>query len=143
MSMMTQRITRLPRDDRSLADFRAFTRETILDIPLPAEMAAEIVDAVDEVVSGFLREARDQPGEIELSIDVDDVRLKVIVTDTNTDCQRSVATDSGELSRWMERERDNAPRMARSREVMDELRYVYRKGFENRIEMLRFLHDAE
>ena len=99
-----------------------------------------LILAIDEAMTCFVRYAESQgrrDGAITLRLTLDDVCLSVGITDTRTDC------DPGELSpvEMMEAFSDEPEHrlgIFLIRAIMDEVTYVYRRGFENQFQMVKF-----
>ena len=130
----------LPKETAALGDARAFTEKVVADSPFDEKQRRLLVLAIDEAVTCFVGYAEAHgalDGSITLKLSLDEVCLSVGITDSHTDC------DPGELSpvEMMENFSEE-PRHRLGiffiRAIMDEVRYVYRRGFENQFQMLKF-----
>ena len=124
----------------SLSDIRNFTREVLRSAGLQEKAVRLVVVASDEAVTSIVRQARadQRQGMIAISIDVDDVRIRISIADSGN------LFDPGsrgveELSRFIEGRRSLEIGIFLIRQVMDEIEYVYRKGFENQLVLTKFL----
>ena len=90
--------------------------------------------AVDEALSNLVRnakqEGREGHTEIRLSIDLNPVRLSILVTDDRNDFYREAVDET--LAR------DQKLGLVLIRQIMDEIQYVYRRGIENTQQMVKF-----
>ena len=84
-------------------------------------------------------EYKDFDHEVTLQIDVDDVRLKVVIDDTLNVFDLNGGLTDAQFSDRIRREQGFTLGIYLIRQVMDEIMYTYKKGFENQLEMIYFL----
>lgn len=139
MVQLTSRSLCLDSRTENLQVFREFVREAIRDAQLSTRMADHVVLATDEALTSIVRHASENArvGEIEVAIDVDQTRIKVSIGDSGNNFDPGVLSAS-EVQELIERGRSLEMGIFLIRAVMDELSYVYRRGFENRFEMVKF-----
>ena len=98
----------------------------------------KIVLAVDEALSSIVTYARYKGTrhDISVSIDINDVRFKATIVDhQNVFDLNGGMVDPAHLAK----ERTFTMGIFLMRQMMDEVLYTYRKGFENQLELIKFL----
>jgi anti-sigma regulatory factor (Ser/Thr protein kinase) len=107
---------------------------------LPLRDRRLVILAVDEAVSAIVQHASavKQTGQININIDINDVRLMVIIQDNI----RYFDLDSlSELERHaiLLKEKRHQISLYLINTIMDEVNYVYKKGFENELRLVKFI----
>jgi anti-sigma regulatory factor (Ser/Thr protein kinase) len=136
-----QKTVGVPAHPRHLSEVRDLVEKTLKDAGVPKRTADLIVVAVDEAVSSIVHYARfkKQDTEIILSVDVDDVRFKATIVDPmNVFTYDGGPSEKARLE-VIEKERAHGLGIFLMRQIMDEILYTYRKGFENELVLIRFL----
>lgn len=144
MIQTTRRELDVPIDTRSLAPLREFVREVLGEGQLGPRVARQIVIAIDEACSSIILNAKEQgaTGNLKLLIDIDPTRVKVRIEDTANDYDVGDVTRE-ELLKEFTRASQHELGTFLIRRVMDEFHYLFRKGFQSEIEMLKFLYEAD
>mgnify|MGYP001598680735 FL=1 len=125
----------------SLSEIRAFVEEVFRSAQIAPETAKLVVLAVDEAVTSIIRHANEdrRNGFISISIDIDDVRIRTVISDSGS------LFDPGNLSKeellgFIEGRRNLEMGIFLIRQIVDEVEYVFRKGFENQLILTKFLY---
>lgn len=144
MIQTTRRELDVPLDSRSLAPLRTFVREVLGEGKLTEKVARLVVIAIDEACSSIILNAKEHgaSGNLRLLVDIDPTRVKVRISDTSNDY------DVGDISREellkeFTRTKKNELGTFLIRRVMDEFTYIFRKGFQSDIEMIKFLYEEQ
>jgi len=136
MKTALQDIT-VPNKTESLEKLRRFVLEFLAESPFPARQQRLLVLAIDEAVTSniLFSEACNRNGTTRVTIDLDETRLAVRIQDTGRDMDSENEEHFDEYAR-------NARRFEMGihliRQIMDEMHYVYRKGFQNDLELIKF-----
>lgn len=143
MIQTTRRELDVPLDTRSLAPLRDFVREVLSEGQLAAKVARLVVIAIDEACSSIILNAKEQgaSGSLRLLIDIDPTRVKIRISDTGNDYDVGDVTKE-ELLKEFTRSKKTELGTFLIRRVMDEFSYVFKKGFQSEIEMLKFLYES-
>ncbi len=99
-----------------------------------------LVLAIDEAVTSnilFSVETR-RDGTTKVSVDIDDVRMKVVIEDTGIDPDSCDVTESM-LTETLIKARKYEMGIFLIRQIVDEMSYAYKKGFENQLTLVKFL----
>lgn len=141
MTRLVQKTISKPCHPRFLNEVRTLLAETLEDVPLTRREKDLVVLAVDEAVSSVVRYARYRgfENQITLSIDIDDVRLKATLVDSLNVFELGGGLSETQLAERVAREKTYTLGVFLMRQIMDEISYVYRKGFQNELEMIKFL----
>jgi anti-sigma regulatory factor (Ser/Thr protein kinase) len=142
MIQTTRRELDVPIDTRSLAPLRAFVREVLSESHLAPRATRQVVIAIDEACSSIILNAKEHgaTGNLRLLIDIDPTRVKVHINDTANDYDMGDITRD-ELLQEFTRSKKNELGTFLIRRVMDEFTYIFRKGFQSDIEMIKFLYE--
>ncbi len=102
---------------------------------LPEKTATQLVLAVDEAVSAVMSYNREKgfDRDVSLTLDVNDVRFKASLIDPQLDF------DPAPTYRQLHGDRKYKISFFLICKVMDEVSYTYKRGFENRLELIKFL----
>lgn len=130
----------IPSDTVYLKDFRAFLKAILEEAGLLEREAYLIVLALDEALSVVLENARDNQSirEIRIRIQIDDVGFKATVEDSEQCFDPSHLSES-DLLEYLDKERRYTLGIFLMREIMDEVNYTYRKGFQNELQLVKFI----
>lgn len=144
MIQTTRRELDVPIDTRSLAPLREFVREVLTEGKVGERASRQVIIAIDEACSSIILNAREHGanGNLRLLIDIDPTRVKISIHDTANDYDVGEVTRE-ELLKEFTRSKKNELGTFLIRRVMDEFTYVFRKGFQSEIEMIRFLYEEQ
>ncbi len=136
----TKKVLRLESRTDSLKLFRDFVRDTMALVDLNQEHRPRIVLAIDEAITSIIRHANAhrRVGEIELIIALSSRSIEVSITDSGCSFS-SDHMDTADLSDLIQHSRAMEMSDFLIRHIMDEINYLYRKGQENRLRMVKFL----
>ncbi len=104
------------------------------DANIPAEKANLLILAVDEIVTSVVNYSKFKgyTHPITLRLDIDSIRFKAELVDPMT-----VFEFKGDLD--LTKERRYKLSFFLIRQIVDELHYSYQRGFENKVELVKFL----
>ena len=141
MTRLVQKTISKPCDPRFLNEVRSLLAEAMQDLPVSKREKDLLVLAVDEAVSSIVRYARYKgfESQITLSIDIDDVRFKATLVDSLNVFELAGGLNESQLAERVAREKSYTMGIFLIRQIMDEITYVYRKGFQNELELIKFL----
>jgi anti-sigma regulatory factor (Ser/Thr protein kinase) len=144
MIQTTRRELDVPIDTRSLAPLREFVREVLSEGKLAEKAKRQVVIAIDEACSSIILNAKEHraTGNLRLLIDIDPTRVKVHIVDTANDYDVGDVTRE-ELLKEFTRSKKNELGTFLIRRVVDEFTYIFRKGFQSDIEMIKFLYEDQ
>lgn len=144
MIQTTRRELDVPIDTRSLAPLRDFVREVLTEGKVGEKPARQVIIAIDEACSSIILNAREHGanGNLRLLIDIDPTRVKISIHDTANDYDVGEVTRE-ELLQEFTRSKKNELGTFLIRRVMDEFTYIFRKGFQSEIEMIKFLYEEQ
>ena len=120
----------------SLKLFREFVQQTVSQAHLSDALTRHVVLACDEAVTSIIRHAsaNHRVGSIELDIDVRPQLVSIEIVDSATNFEEP--SDTLEL---LEHARSLELGVFLIRQIMDQVDYVYRKGKQNRLTMVKYL----
>lgn len=144
MIATTRRELDVPLETRSLAAMREFVRDALGHSGLGARAARAMVIAIDEACSSIILNAKENgaTGNLHLLIDIDPTRVKVHVSDTGNDYDMGELTRE-ELLREFTRSKKNELGTFLIRRIVDEFTYVFKKGFQSELTMIKFLFEGD
>jgi anti-sigma regulatory factor (Ser/Thr protein kinase) len=132
-----QRTISKPCQPRFLSEVREVLDEILADVEISRKEKDHIILAVDEAASSMVQYAKYKglKSQITLTVDVDEVRFKATLQDSLN------VFDYGTLqsAEHLAQEKSFTMGVFLMRQVMDEISYVYRKGFQNDLELIKFL----
>ena len=141
MKEVIQKTITFPTETKYLEELRHFVADVLAETSMSQRQRALLVLALDECVSSIIDYAEDvgYHSDITVTVDLDDVRFKAVVADSRTtfDTIKGKATQRG--STRFSKERRHKLRIFLLQSIVDEIHYSYQKGFENRLELLKFL----
>lgn len=129
----------LPVGARSLLPLRDFIRRCLFDAGISDEQARPLMVAIDAAAAAAtVGNGSDvRKGHLTVLVEVNDTRLRVLVADHSDGTE--LQADSGDAAlRQACRPRQELA-LSLLRRVMDEVHYKYVRGFQNELEMIRFL----
>jgi anti-sigma regulatory factor (Ser/Thr protein kinase) len=141
MTNLVQKTISTPCHPKFLNEVRTLLTEALSAVPIPRREKDLIVLAVDEAVSSVVHYARFKgfESQITLSVDIDDVRFKATLVDSLNVFELGGAMSEIQLAERVAREKGHTLGIFLIRQIMDEISYVYRKGFQNELELIKFL----
>ena len=141
MSGVAQRTISKPCHPRFLNEVRSMLAEMLHDVTVPKREKDLIILAVDEAVSSIVQYARFKgfQSQVTLSVDIDDVRFKATVVDSLNVFELRGGLNDTQMAENLAREKSYTMGIFLIRQIMDEISYVYRKGFQNELELIKFL----
>ena len=141
MTRLVQKTISKPCHPRFLNEVRTLLAETLEEVPLSKREKDLLVLAVDEAVSSVVRYARFKgfENQVTLSIDIDDVRFKAVLQDSLNVFELGGGLNERQMAERIAREKTYTMGIFLMRQIMDEITYVYRKGFQNELELIKFL----
>lgn len=141
MDKVIQKTITKPCHPRFLNEVRALLDETLTVTSLSSRDKNLIILAVDEAVSSLVQYARFKgyDHDVSLSIDIDDVRFKAVLIDSANVFEMGAGISESQLAKRVAAEKRYTMGFFLIRQIMDEISYVYRKGFQNDLEMIKFL----
>ncbi|MCK6439884.1 MAG: ATP-binding protein [Planctomycetes bacterium] len=133
----------LPVEPRSLLPMRDFLKRAMDEAEIDPTDQRAVVAAIDETLTtslvGGKREGR--RGNIRVTIDINPTRLRLLLHDESEGAELKENPEEGIIQHATHARRELG--LSLLRRVMDEVRYVYRRGFQNELEMIKFLPVAE
>jgi anti-sigma regulatory factor (Ser/Thr protein kinase) len=110
---------------------------------LPTKDLRLVTLAIDEAISVIVQHASaiKQNGNININLDINDVRLKVVIQDNihYFDVDNLSETERRSL---LLKERRYQISLYLITTTMDEVNYIYKKGFENELHLIKFIKPA-
>jgi anti-sigma regulatory factor (Ser/Thr protein kinase) len=129
-----------PADPRHLAEIRSTVLGMWQEHQLPDRDGRLVTLAVDEAVASIIDHARgtNRQGDVRLTVDLDETRFKAVIEDFTNHCDSSGMMEA-ELRAHLENERKHQLGIFLIREIMDEVNYTYKKGFQNELTLVKFI----
>ena len=124
-----------------LSEIHALLSSVLAETDIDAGIREGLAFALDEVLSSITAYARYKgaASELRVTIDVNDVRFKATIVDSLNAFDLAVAMSDSEMQASLARERSHSMGVFMLRHVVDEINYTYRKGFQNELELIKFL----
>ena len=118
-----------------LAKVRDEVAQFLKQAKLSKGLGSRLVLAVDEALSAIMsyNDAKGYSHEMQLSVDLNDVRFKATLTDPMTDFGLDRTYDQ------IHRDRKYKISFYLMTRIMDEVSYNFKRGFENHLVLLKFL----
>lgn len=131
---------RIGSDPEQLQKVREFVFDICSEAGVSDPLAKRIVQATDEAVTNIVHHAQvtDDDGEVEVKVDITNVRLRVMIKDHTNGTSRDIMEDKGT---YIEEAKRHKLGIFLIQQIMDEINYTFKKGFQNDLEMIRFLTD--
>ena len=141
MSGVAQRPISKPCHPRFLNEVRAMLAEMLRDVAVPKREKDLIILAFDEAVSSIVRYARWKgvESQVTLTVDIDDVRFKAVLVDSANVFDLGGGLTDAQLAERVAKEKAHTMGVFLMRQILDEITYVYKKGFQNEMELIKFL----
>ena len=139
-SKVIQKTITMPCHPRCLSEVRDLLKEMLGEVQLSERDKNLIVLGVDEALGSVIQYGRDHnyDNEITLSIDIDEVRFKAVLKDSWMNGDLNGLTGPA-LDERLTKDRSYTLGLYMMRMIMDEINYVWKKGFQNDLEMIKFL----
>lgn len=108
---------------------------------LPQKDGRLVALAVDEALSAIINHARGmkQPGNINIELHLDDVCFKALIQDNTRSFLFDCLTEQ-DKQKILEREKQYQLGVFLISAIMDEISYRYHKGFQNELQLIRFIN---
>jgi anti-sigma regulatory factor (Ser/Thr protein kinase) len=138
MKVLTRDIT-VPNSTASLEQVRQFVSSFLAESSFGERDRRLLVLAIDETVTSNIRfsEAMDRRGDSTVSLDLTEDCLRVRIVDTGQD--RDPDSTEG-FEAHVRRTRQYEMGIFLVQQIMDEIHYIFRKGFQNEMELVRFVY---
>jgi len=130
-----------PNDTRHLVKIRAIVEEAASKAPFEERDIGRIVLAVDEAVSNIMEHAymeAGQSGDIRISIDVDETRFEVVVTDSGKEFNPNTI-DVPDMGQHVRQGKKKGLGIFLMRQIMDEVKYTFVQGLRNELRMVKYV----
>ena len=129
----------LPVTPRSVMPLRNFAQRCLGEAEVPETTRREVLAAIDDVVVALLLRSQqeERKGHVCLEIDVNDTRVRVVVRDDSEGIELEQGATEFSLQHFSRPRREVG--LSLLRRVMDEVKYSYTRGFENCLEMIKFV----
>lgn len=132
------------RTKKALNELRNFAREAMEHAPLDDYERGLVLLCIDEVLTAVVENAEhfgNPESELRLVIDINDVRIRIMIEDSETHFNSRVDEEIFRNIREDEARREIDVFFLSS--VMDEITYNYQKGLQNVLVMTKFLPGAD
>ncbi|MBI2932846.1 MAG: ATP-binding protein [Planctomycetes bacterium] len=143
MTKTIQKTISMPCHPRFLGEVRTLVREALDEAKIQKHDRDLIVLALDEAVSSIVQYAKFKgyENEVSLTIDINDVRFKATLVDSLNvyDLSLNGGQTEAQVAQKLEKERSFTMGVFLIRQIMDEIAYTYKKGFQNELELIKFL----
>jgi anti-sigma regulatory factor (Ser/Thr protein kinase) len=141
MTKAIQKTISKPCHPKFLNEVRALLSEMLQDVGVPKREKDLIILAVDEAASSMVQYAKFKglQSQITLTVDIDDVRFKASFVDSLNVFELGGRMNESQMAEQLAREKTFTMGIFLIRQIMDEISYVYRKGFQNDLELIKFL----
>lgn len=129
---------RIGSEPENLQEVREFVFRICSEAGLDDQITKRIVQATDEAVTNIVNHAQvtDDDGEVEVRVDITSVRLRVMIKDHTNGMSRDISEIEGT---YLEEAKRHKLGIFLIQQIMDEINYTFKKGFQNDLEMIRFL----
>ncbi|MCI0340722.1 MAG: ATP-binding protein [Planctomycetales bacterium] len=140
MPTLTKDIT-VPNHTRSLSEVRSFVAEAVHESALSRREKDLVVLAADEALTSIIHHAHaaGRDGTCHVTVDVDDVRVRILIDDSGRDFDMGAVSDE-DLRSQIEKARQYEMGIFLLRAILDEINYTFRKGFQNQLELVKFVY---
>jgi len=141
MTKLIQKTISKPCHPKFLNEVRGLLGESLAEIAISRRDKDLLILAVDEAVSSIVQYARYKgfQSQVTLTVDIDDVRFKATLVDSMNVFELRVGLNDTQMAESLAREKSYTMGVFLIRQIMDEISYVYRKGFQNELELIKFL----
>jgi anti-sigma regulatory factor (Ser/Thr protein kinase) len=141
MTKALQKTISKPCHPKFLNEVRTLLAEMLQDVGIPKREKDLLILAVDEAASSMVQYAKFKglQSQITLTVDIDEVRFKASFVDSLNVFELGGRMNESQMAEQLARERTYTMGIFLIRQIMDEISYVYRKGFQNDLELIKFL----
>ena len=141
MTKLIQKTISKPCHLKFLNEVRGLLGETLAEVPISRRDKDLIILAVDEAVSSVVQYARFKgfQSQVTLTVDIDDVRFKATLIDSLNVFELGRGMNETQMAENLAREKTYTMGIFLIRQIMDEITYTYRKGFQNELELIKFI----
>jgi len=141
MTKLIQKTISKPCHPKFLNEVRGLLGESLAEIPISRRDKDLLILAVDEAVSSIVQYARFKgfQSQVTLTVDIDDVRFKATLTDSLNVFEMRGGLNETQMAENLAREKSYSMGIFLIRQIMDEISYTYRKGFQNELELIKFI----
>ena len=131
-------------DTKLLSQVREFMSRTIRASALPPEDENKVILAVDEAVSNIIEHGYedDTQGEIEIEVEADAERFKIRVKDKGKNFDPG-SMNKVDILEHVKAGRKKGLGIFLMRQIMDEVRYIFREGVENELTLVKYCRPAK
>ena len=138
---LIQKTISMPAHPKFFNEVRGLLKETLAETPFSDRDRSLVILAIDEAIGSIVHYSKETGicSEIYLSIDVDDVRLKVVISDSFNTFDLNGGLTDGELADRLDDARKHKLGIFLMRAILDEINYTYKKGFENELTLIKFI----
>ena len=138
MQVQVQDMT-VPNSTASLVEIRRFVLEFLRETPFDERNRRLVVLAIDEAVTSTIlfSEATGRGGTTRVVLEITEDAFRARIEDTGVD--KDPDTEE-RFEEHLRRARQHEMGIFLVRQIMDEIQYIYRKGFQNELELVRFLY---
>ncbi len=139
MVQLVQKTLAVASHTRSLKEVRDFVEESLLSARLADRARRLVIFGIDEAVTNTIAHRTHRPGEAEIvvQIDIDETRVRVLIEDRGDDGDLD-SLAFPDLALRLRREGIRCVGVFVIRQVMDEVTYRFKKGFQNELELIKF-----
>ena len=136
---VVQKTLRVPSVTKSLREVRDFVKDAIRSASLDDQARRHVLLGIDEAVTNIVTYRSNEPveAEIVIRIDVDRIRVRVVIEDHGDDVDPGPLS-LPELEKALRGEGTRCVGIFLIRQVMDEVSYRFKKGFQNELELIKF-----
>ncbi len=130
----------VPCDPKYLVEVREMVRQVCQASGLEERQGLLFSLAVDEAVTSILTNACDMGhrGELKVVIDVDETRFRALIEDHTNHLLVDMSNEAAYMAH-LNRERRHQLAVFLMRKIMDEVNYSYKKGYQNDLQLVKFL----
>ena len=123
----------------ALDEFRAFSREALANAALDEYERGLVLLSIDEVLTATVESGlpRGSEARIRLVIDINDVRVRIMIEDSETRFENHM--DGEDFTQQREDAGRREVDVVFLNSIMDEVTYTFQKGLQNRLVMTKFI----
>lgn len=132
-----------PIGPQALLPLRGFVLRCFEEAGLAAKDRRALAAALDEALTGIVLGGKEdgRAGTIHVTLDINPTRVRLLVCDNTEGAELGENPEDGLMHQAVRRRRELG--FSLIRRVMDEVRYTYRRGFQNELEMIKFVFERE
>ena len=138
---LKQQTLTFPCHPKYLVAVRRIVSKMWRDNGLPLKEMRLVILAVDEAIGAIIQHATavKQSGNININLDMNDVRFKVVIQDNIHYFEVDHLTED-ERRAMLLKEKHYQIALYLITTLMDEVNYIYKKGFENELHLIKFIN---